>query len=302
MSLPKKLLAASMACVLVACTLPVTATPSPSQAEDAVALAVKTVQAQLTVDAAVQILTQAAAVLTAQAQGQSPQLTLTPTSQPTGVPSATPELAPTSGSITVSVSQDSNCRAGPGTQYQILGVLHVGQTALVVGKNTANGYWIIQNPDAPGQCWLWGKFATTQGDPSTLSEMTPPPPPPTATFTPVPPTATTAPAGPPTPTVNPIIQLPGFFKPAAPSNLQGSAFCQSGLPVFFVMLTWQDNSSNESGFRVYRDGKYPLTLAANTTSYKASSGSGVLFGVEAYNSFGASSRPTAPMVYGTCPS
>ncbi len=88
----------------------------------------------------------------------------------------------------VSVSMDTNCRSGPDKQYDKLGVLLVGEQAEVVGKNTVANYWVIENPDAPGTCWLWGMYATVEGNTEYLPEMTPPPTP-----TPLPPTATVQP-------------------------------------------------------------------------------------------------------------
>ncbi|MBI4731256.1 MAG: SH3 domain-containing protein [Chloroflexi bacterium] len=83
----------------------------------------------------------------------------------------------------VSVSMDTNCRSGPDKQYDKLGVLLVGEKAEVVGRNTVANYWVIENPDAPGTCWLWGMYATIEGDTTNLPEITPPPtptsPPPT---------------------------------------------------------------------------------------------------------------------------
>jgi hypothetical protein len=51
------------------------------------------------------------------------------------------------------------------------GVLHVGETAEVVGKRTAANYWVIKNPDATGVCWLWGMYATVVGNVDLLPEM-----------------------------------------------------------------------------------------------------------------------------------
>lgn len=94
--------------------------------------------------------------------------------------------------VMISVSVDTNCRSGPDKQYDGLGVLHVGEAAEVIGKNSVANYWVIINPDAPGTCWLWGMYATLVGDTDLVPEMTPPPtpssPPTTATLTP-PPTA-----------------------------------------------------------------------------------------------------------------
>ncbi len=114
-----------------------------------------------------------------------------PTQQPVQLPSETlqPSLTPTltlSPTITltltpmtpkVSVSVDTNCRKGPGTLYDYIGALLVGETGTVLGKSSDGLYWIIQNPDAPGTCWLWGNYASIVGDTTMLPVYTPPPTP-----------------------------------------------------------------------------------------------------------------------------
>jgi len=61
---------------------------------------------------------------------------------------ATTALTPTPIIPVVTVSQNTNCRSGPSTQYNIVGSLLIGQTAEVVGKSAfANNYWVIKNSD-----------------------------------------------------------------------------------------------------------------------------------------------------------
>jgi len=115
----------------------------------------------------------------------TPTITLTPTIPQTGTPT-TP---------VVSVSIDTNCRTGPGVVYDYLTGLLVGEKAEVVGKYTSVSptYWIIKKGSIT--CWLWGQYATVEGNTSSLPEMIPPPSP-TPTFTPTPTaTATTVPSG-----------------------------------------------------------------------------------------------------------
>jgi hypothetical protein len=60
----------------------------------------------------------------------------------------------------------------------LLGALRVGQVAEVAARSTVPDYWYISNPDRPGGfCWLWGEFATLEGDPSALPALTPQPSP-----------------------------------------------------------------------------------------------------------------------------
>ncbi len=92
--------------------------------------------------------------------------------------SATPTITPTTQTIPmVSVSTDTNCRTGPGNVYDRVGGLLVGETVEVLGICAGCDYYIIDNPDDSGTCWLWGRYATVTGDLSLVPQMTPPPTP-----------------------------------------------------------------------------------------------------------------------------
>ena len=82
----------------------------------------------------------------------------------------------------VSVSLDTNCRSGPGKIYDWIGALLVGEEAVVVGRSGDGQYWIIENPDQNGECWLWGNYASVTGPAAGLPIYTPPPTP-TPVFT-----------------------------------------------------------------------------------------------------------------------
>lgn len=117
----------------------------------------------------------------------------------TPTPSLTPSITPThTPSVPmVSVSANTNCRKGPGIVYDNLTALLVGEEAEVVGKYTPTDpdYWIIKKDSVT--CWLWGEYATVDGDTANLPEMIPPP---TPTPSPTPtPTATATPTSSPTP-------------------------------------------------------------------------------------------------------
>src|SRR5215216_3827876 len=89
---------------------------------------------------------------------------------PTRKPTSAPEFTATSSVTTVMVAVDTNCRAGPGTQYEQVDALVVGKSAEVVGKNTPTNYWIIKKPNGSGTCWLWGQHATVSGNTNSLTE------------------------------------------------------------------------------------------------------------------------------------
>ena len=106
-------------------------------------------------------------------------LTLSPTFTSTSTITLTPTitLTATLGKPMVSVRQNTNCRKGPGTVYDIVGALLVGEEAEIVARSEDGGYWIIQNPDGAGECWLWGYYATAVGPTDGLPTYMPPPTP-----------------------------------------------------------------------------------------------------------------------------
>jgi len=142
-------------------------------------------------------------MLTGTAHALETAQTSTPPTPPTQTPSSTPTLSLTltSAAPIVSVSVNTNCRTGPGVAYDLIGALLVGEKAVVVGRYSALNYWIINNPDRSGTCWLWGEYATVVGDTAGLQEYTPPPSP-TPSITPSP-TITHTPTTSPTPSITP---------------------------------------------------------------------------------------------------
>jgi hypothetical protein len=62
-----------------------------------------------------------------------------------------------------------------------------------------------------------------------------------------------------------------------------------------VKITWTDNSDNESGFRIYKEGSLLGTRGANKSSYTDVFSVGLIlgsvsyeYGVSSYNDFGES--------------
>ena len=220
----------------------------------------------------------------------------------------TPTVTFTSGpsAPAVTVSQATNCRTGPGTGYDQLGALNVGQTGQIVGKYTPGNYWIINTPGGSGTCWLWGQYATTSGDLSGLPEMVPPPTP-TPRYTSTPKVTST-----PKPTHTPTF-TPAPVAPPAPSNLAQTHTCAGGFkgvtPIWIedITLTWQDNATNENAYYVYKGGVQSPALPPNSTSYhitlRYDQGTGGAlyntFGVEAVAGMLGSNMPQIDVA--TCP-
>jgi len=93
----------------------------------------------------------------------TPEFTFTPSF----TPSATFTLTPSKPMVRVSVA--TNCRSGPTTQYALLGVLQVGESAEVVGRSVLTDTMIIKLPSKPEvTCWLWAQNASVSGDISGL--------------------------------------------------------------------------------------------------------------------------------------
>lgn len=207
------------------------------------------------------------------AQQQQPAFTSTPEF------TATPELTGTPTVPEVTVSTNTNCRTGPGLAYQIIGALVIGQKGIVVGKNSATGYWIINNPGSTGTCWLFPQYATVSGDTSKLQEYAiPPTPTPTSTSTP---TAT-----------------PTLASPAPVNNVNIAIVCTAdGLNFKHSgMLTWEDKSNNEDGFNIYVNNTLIASIPANSTSHNVPQGVSMLAGtasifeVEAFNGAGKAAK------------
>jgi hypothetical protein len=98
----------------------------------------------------------------------------------------TPTFTLTQAFPTLSVTVETNCRSGPGRAYDAMGIVRVGESAQVVGRNAGNTYWIVQLPANHAIiCWLWGQYASLVGNTAGLPVSTPPPTPtPQATSTP----------------------------------------------------------------------------------------------------------------------
>ena len=107
----------------------------------------------------------------------TPEHTFTPSFTATSSFTPTPTVTLTPSVPMVSVSVETNCRSGPGTAYDSLGILSVGKNAEVVGRG-AGDYWIIKLPsNLAVTCWLWGQYATVVGNTTGLPVFIPPPTP-----------------------------------------------------------------------------------------------------------------------------
>jgi hypothetical protein len=108
----------------------------------------------------------------------TPEQTFTPSITKTPLFTFTHAFTPTSKSPMLSVTVQTNCRSGPGTILDVLGILDVGQAAQVAGRNVETDNWIIKLPSNPAvTCWVWGKYAKVVGNTTRLPNIVPPPTP-----------------------------------------------------------------------------------------------------------------------------
>jgi len=236
----KRILKVLMLLVLAAaaaCSIPGTSTPAPPpQMQTAAAL---TVQAVLS---------------------STPQIAATQTLQPTaGGPTATlrPSSTPPAGQAKLTVEDVTNCRSGPGIDYERITQIPGGQEVNIVGSYP--GYWLVQSQE--GICWITMEFSTPIGDLARVPTVTQP-------------------------------STPSAGAPKAPSLARYDFIC-TGQNQIELSLRWTDKSSNESGFRVYINGKVFTELPADSSQYNLTfdrgGSSSATFNIEAYNPVGSAS-------------
>ena len=190
---------------------------------------------------------QTAAALTIQAIITPALPSATPPTLRTNTPSVlVTGTAPTAGATTttvtatysvpmLTVSESTNCRTGPGEEYEVVFTYINGKQLEIVGRYDPGNFWLVKSNESPsGTCWLWGQFVELTGSYWAVSSVTPPA------------TATIAP-------------------PRAPGIEKWEFFCTGGTLTFTV--NWFDNATNETGYRLFRNGEQLVELPANSITY-----------------------------------
>ena len=124
----------------------------------------------------------------------APTRTLIPTETPTTSPTSATSPAVAAQGPSFIVDRDSvNVRAGPGTDYPVIGAISSGRTFTPTGRNQAND-WLRFNWEG-GHGWVYASLMSVRG----LDEV----PIVSAPRPPIPPTSTPYPAQAPSPTTDP---------------------------------------------------------------------------------------------------
>jgi uncharacterized protein YraI len=209
-----------------------------------------------------------AMTLNAPATGEPVQTAQTP--RPANSPTQAANSGPT-GTITptysipmLEVEEPTNCRSGPGQNYEIITVFQSGASAEIVGRYPENDWWLINNPFGSGTCWIWGEFATVSGSHWTVPSVTPPPP-----------------------------ATAGLPAPPSISNWDFSCSFSSSGPNVTFNLTWSDRATDETGYRIYRNDELVTELPPNSGSFSevvdVEANENITYRLEVFNSTGASS-------------
>jgi hypothetical protein len=218
--------AISLVLAILACNMPFEQLPPPNEIQTAAAL---TLQAILTPSAT--------STATAPAISASATPRITRTSSPVG--SSTTTITPTYSVPMLIVQESTNCRTGPGEEYEVVFTYLTGKELEIVGRYDTGNFWLVKSNESPnGTCWLWGEFVEVTGSYWAVSSVTPPA------------TATGAP-------------------PSAAGLISYEFFCPS-LDAMNITILWEDNARDEAGYRILANGQVIAELPANTTTYTQS--------------------------------
>lgn len=201
-----------------------------------------------------------AAAMTVQAAIENNQ---TPLASPTAASGSEADAAmPNSDEKPFASFEDvTNCRTGPGVNYERITQIQPGFSVEIVGYFPPN-YWVVST-DA-GECWVAGEFVTPAGNVSVVPVVT----------------------APPTPQGN------------APQNVslqKWDIFCNYSTNEANVSIVWADKA-DETGYRVVRNDIVIAELPANTTQFQETitllSGQSAGYSIIAFNAAGATESKT----------
>jgi hypothetical protein len=169
------------------------------------------------------------------------------------LPTGTPESQP---KPQLTFTTDTNCRKGPGTQYNVLSQVAAGTMLEAQGRSADNAWWYVVPGQAAQGCWVGDKTVDKQGSPEGATVMT------------------------------------GPTLPDPPEGFDAKQACDTKAKTHIVKLNWI-GQAGATGYRIYRDGKLVSAPGANASSYNDNApfgGAGLLYEIESLNEDGASIR------------
>jgi uncharacterized protein YgiM (DUF1202 family) len=187
----------------------------------------------------------------------------TPLASPTGESggNSSTEITPTNSKPFASFEDVTNCRTGPGVNYERITQITPQDAVEIIGFYPPN-YWVVMTDAGP--CWVAGEFVTPSGSLATVPTVTAPPTP----------------------------------QGGAPDNVslqQWNISCNYATNKADVSIRWTDKD-NESGYRVFRNNEQVAELVANSTAFTETitllSGQSVGYYIVAFNAVGDTSSKT----------
>lgn len=136
----------------------------------------------------------------------------------------------------LTVREGTNCRTGPGEAYEIVFTYTPGTTLEIVGRYDPGNFWVVKSDESPsGTCWMWGEFVDVTGNSGAVPGVTPPP------------TSTTG-------------------GPSGTLFVEKWEYACSGGTLTFT-LSWKDQATDETGYRIFRNGQQLVELPADSATY-----------------------------------
>lgn len=201
-----------------------------------------------------------AAALTVQAAINSAESTQSLAS-PTAASANSTTVTPTYSKAFASVGDVTNCRTGPGVNYERVTQILPETPVEIIGFFSPN-YWIVST--SAGNCWVSGEFTTPVGSYASVPTVT----------------------APPTPQGDPLENV---------SLQKWDISCDYVKNEATVIIRWADKEG-ETGYRIIRNNELAVELAANSSEFKETitllSGQNVGYSVVAFNAAGSSSSKT----------
>ncbi len=160
---------------------------------------------------------------------------VTPSASSTATVALTQSITPTFSTPILTVLQQTNCREGPGQDYEVIFTYLEKKKLQILGRYDPTNYWLVKSAESKtGSCWLWGEYVEVTGSYWAVPSVTPP-----ATATPAP--------------------------PPAPSLSKWEFSCSLGQMT--ITIDWMDRATDETGYRILRDGNSIAELPPNSTTY-----------------------------------
>jgi len=241
----KSLAGLSLLLAILACNTPIEQVPPPDDIATAAALTLQVI-----------FTPSVAAIPSTPAVTNTISPLITETLSTVGSPTMT--VTPTYSVPMLTVKEGTNCRTGPGENYDVVVTYLSGKQLEIAGRYDPGNFWLVKSSESPtGTCWLWGQYVEVTGSYWTVASVTPPA------------TATHAP-------------------PRAAGLIKYEFFCSSDMMT--ITIIWADNAKDETGYRILRNGQVVAELPANSTTYTEStqltSGQSAEYYIQVYSDSG----------------